>query len=389
MKRTFVFLLVLMLAASSAEAKKIRVYTPKTAPEAAAPAVPAPAPSSAAEEPEVRNLIYMIGDGMGLTHVSMLMLEEEFVPTAFNHMQNIALVSTYSANNRVTDSAAAGTALATGQKTDNSRLGVTPDGTPVESIFAKAVRKQIPAGFVVTCKVQHATPGAFYAHAESRKQYDIISHQLAESGLTVAFGGGKKEMLTPDATGTSAVDKLLRQGCRVIYDWSEAEDIRSGRVVGLFADDHMPSELNGRGDYLPHATRKALEILDNEADGKGFVLMVEGSQIDFESQDNNTAGILAEMRDFEAAIVAAMRFADNHPGTLLVVTADHETGGLSAPSGKADFTASESGISYRYGTGGHTGTLVPAYFYGTGAELLNGVMDNTELARRLTEILHL
>ncbi len=414
MKKLLGCLLGVLLIVSVAEAKKIRIYNPKGASAAAqtasrpafdaAPSVnadptveqqtaaraaaPALEPSAASEP---RNLIFMIGDGMGLAHVSMLMIEEGYEPTAFDRMQNVALISTYSANNRVTDSAAAGTALAAGCKTDNGRVGETPDGRNVESMIARAWKQGMPTGIVVTCKVQHATPAAFYAHVPSRNQYDLISQQLAESRLDVVFGGGKAEMTAADASGLTAAEKLTRNGCRLIYDWSDAEDVRSGRVVGLFADDHLPSSIDGRGEYLPQATRKALEILENNAVAadKGFVLMVEGSQIDFESHGNNTQGVLAEMRDFEQAVAAAMRFVDNHPETLLVVTADHETGGLTMPSGEADFTASESGIDYKYGTGSHTGILVPAYLYGAGAEHINGILDNTELSNKLMELLRL
>jgi len=385
MKRILLCLIAFSLTFGSAGAKKVRVYRAKGT------AAGQEAPKPAAPAGEVKNLIFMIGDGMGLSHVSMMLIEGGYAPTAFSRMQNVALISTYSANNRVTDSAAAGTALASGSKTDNGKLGVTPDGNPVESMMAKAVRQQLPAGFVVTCKVQHATPGAFYAHVANRGQYDLISHQLADAGLDVVFGGGRTEMTAPDSTGTTAADKLERSGCRVIYDWKDAEDIRSGRVAGFFADDHMPPMLDGRGNYLPQAVRKALEILENNAEerGKGFMLMVEGSQIDFESHGNNTPSLLAEVRDFEEAVTAAMRFADHHPGTLVVVTADHETGGLSMPSGKTDFTASESGIDYRYGTTSHSGILVPVYLYGAGAERINGVTDNTGLAHKLMEIMGL
>lgn len=390
---------VALLLISSAEAKKIRVYTPRggapresaSRPAAAPAEIPVRADAEPASGEPVRNLIFMIGDGMGLSHVAAMMIEGGYAPTAFDRMQNVALIATRSANNLVTDSAAAGTALASGAKTDNGRLGEAPDGHALESMIEKAWKRRMPTGLVVTCKIQHATPGAFYAHVPSRNLYDEISRQLASSRIDVAFGGGKAEMTAPDASGRSAADELARSGCRVIYDWSRAEDIRSGRVAGFFADEHMPSMLDGRGDYLPQATRKALEILENNARdaGTGFVLMVEGSQIDFESHGNRADGVLAEVRDFEAAVSAAMRFADNHPGTLLVVTADHETGGLTMPSCKADFTASESGMEYKFGTGSHTGILVPVYLYGAGAERINGILDNAELSRRLMALLEL
>ena len=161
--------------------------------------------------------------------------------------------------------------------------------------------------------------------------------------------------------------------------------------MGFFADGHLPKMSEGRGDYLERATRKALEILSREAGerDRGFVLMVEGSQIDLRAHDNDAEGVLAEMRDFDRAVAAAMDFADRHPGTLVVVTADHETGGLSIPSADVDFEHGEAGIEYRFSTGGHTAAMVPVYLYGTGAERINGVLDDTELALRLAGTLGL
>ena len=142
---------------------------------------------------------------------------------------------------------------------------------------------------------------------------------------------------------------------------------------------------------MKEATEKALEILSNNcADSKkGFMLMVEGSQIDSEGHANNAAGILEETRDFAQAVGAAMDFADRNPGTLVVVTADHETSGLSITSNKTDFTLSDSGIGYDFGTTGHTGIMVPVYLYGTGAEQINGIMDNTDLPKKLAELMRL
>ena len=170
-----------------------------------------------------------------------------------------------------------------------------------------------------------------------------------------------------------------------------ADTITSGKVVGLFASKHMPYAHKGRGDYLPRAVGKALEILSNDAAERdeGFMLVVEGSMIDYVSHRNDSEGILAEMRDFDRAVRVAMEYVDAHPGTLLVVTADHETGGLTLPSGNADFTKSESGVLYKYSSKSHTAVMVPVYLYGTGAERINGVMENSDLANRLMEILEL
>ncbi len=334
----------------------------------------------------------MIGDGMGLAHVTMLQIAEGYDnPVSFMQAQNIALIKSYSRNNRVTDSAAAGTALASGHKTNNSMLGVLPDSTVVESMMTKAVRQGMATGLVVTCYLPHATPGAFYAHQVYRRTLDPIAEQLVESGIDVAFGGGKRYFTARQADGTTLIDRLRAKGYSVIDTLAAADTIVSGRVVGLFAPKHLPYAHKGRGDYLPRAVGKALEILSNDAKerGGGFMLMVEGSMIDYVSHSNDSKGILAEMRDFDRAVRVAMEFVDTHPGTLLVVTADHETGGLTLPSGNEDFTKSESGAMYKYGTKSHTGIMLPVYLYGAGAERINGIMENSDLANRLMEILRL
>lgn len=343
------------------------------------------------KEPEVKNIIIMIGDGMGLAQASLTQIENKYAPTAFDRAQNVALQKTYSANNRVTDSAASGTALATGYKTNNSTLGQTPDGTPVESIIAKAEKVGYASGVVVTCYVNHATPAAFYAHRESRNDNEGIITDFMASDLDVVFGGGTRFFNEHFAKqNKNYVDELKAKGYNVLSEQSEMASVSEGNVVGLFAETNIPLMRNGRGDYLPKATAKALEILTNnvEKQGKeGFVLMIEGSQIDGEGHGNNIEGVLAETRDFAAAMDVAMDYADAHPGTLVVVTGDHETGGLSIPSNKTDFTLPESGISYGFSTTGHTGIMLPVYLYGTGADRINGIMENTELSQALQRMI--
>ena len=343
------------------------------------------------KQPKVNNIIYMIGDGMGLAQTSLLQIENKYVPTTFDRAQNVALQKTYSANNRVTDSAASGTALATGYKTDNNTLGQTPDGTPVESIIAKGEKVGYASGIVVTCYVNHATPAAFYAHVKNRSDNDGIVADFMKSDVDVLFGGGRKYF---DGyfkkQNKNYVDELKTKGYNVLLDQEQMASVSEGNIVGLFADGDLPTKLNGRGNYLAEATGKALEILTNnvkQQKKKGFVLMVEGSKIDGEGHSNKIAGVLAETRDFADAVAVAMDYADTHPGTLVVVTGDHETGGLSIPSNKTDFTLPESGISYGFSTTGHTGIMLPIYLYGTGADSINGIMENTELSQALQRLI--
>ena len=367
MKKLFLLVLLSLAALLGAEAKKTQKL------------------------PKVDNIIYMIGDGMGLCHVSMLQIEGKYAPTSFDRAHNVALIKSYSTNNRVTDSAAAGTALATGFKTDNGTLGMTPDGEIVESIIAKTSKSGFATGLVVTCYLQHATPAAFYAHVKSRNESDKISFDFMESGIDVAFGGGRRIFEKAyKESGKNYVDLLKAEGYEVLFDQKEMDGVASGKVIGLFAEENLPTLKEGRGDYLARATEKALEILtaDVRADKKkGFVMMVEGSQIDYRSHANDLEGMLGEMRDFDAAIKVAIDYADAHPNTLVVVCADHETSGLAIPSNKTDFTLPESGINYSFGTSSHTGVMLPVYLYGAGAETIKGIMENSELSVALQQLI--
>ena len=370
MKRLFLLIIVALLAFNGAEAK-----SPKTQ--------------------KVNNIIYMIGDGMGLSHVSMLQMEGKYKPTAFDRAQNVALIKTYSLNNRVTDSGAAGTALATGYKTNNSMISQLPDGTELESITTKAQKNNFATGIVVSCYVQHATPATFFANEKSRGNLDQICGDFTTRDYDVVFGGGMKYFEEHFSKQNKDCNKELEAlGYTLYTDLNTLGSIPAeGKVLGLFASGDLPSAKSGkRGEYLANATQKALDILTNNTKKnkkKGFVLMVEGSKIDGESHSRSPEGILAETRDFANAINVAMDYADTHPGTLVVVVSDHETGGLSIPSNKTDFTLPESGIGYAFGTSSHTATMVPVYLYGTGANLIEGVMENSELGQKVQEIINL
>ena len=272
-------------------------------------------------------------------------------------------------------------------------LGMTPDGTIVESIISKAQKQNFATGLVVTCYLQHATPAAFYAHVKSRGENDEITKWFYKSDIDVAFGGGMKYFKRViEKEGKDFNKEIANMGYTLHTDIKNIKSAPSeGKVLGVYADGYLPSAKSGeRGEYLAEATEKALEILTNNVKNqkkKGFVLMVEGSLIDGESHSRNPKGILEETRDFSNAIKVAMDYADTHPGTLVVICADHETGGLSIPSNKTDFTLPESGIGYAFGTSSHTATMIPVYLYGTGAESINGIMDNTDLSWKLQELL--
>lgn len=331
-----------------------------------------------------KNIIYLIGDGMSIASVSMMQLVNRYEPTIFDRAENIALQRSYSADNRITDSAAAGTALATGVKTNNTYLGVSPDGTAVESLFEVAQRGGKATGVVVTTYLQHATPAAFYAHIPSRHEYAKISEQLLGSKIDVAIGGGMSFFDERYGSRAQAVEAIEAAGFTLANDFAAVERATpDARLLALLADKEVGAD---SGSYLADATRKSLELLEARGGDEGFVLMVEGSLIDGMGHANDAVAQQREIEGFMLAVEAAVEYAARHADTLVVVTADHGTGGLTLVSANADFTLSEQGVEFRWTTGGHSGEMIPIYLYGSGAELINGVMDNSELGAHLKRL---
>ena len=328
---------------------------------------------------EVKNIIYLIGDGMGLSSVSMMQVENGYSTIIFDKADNVALQKTYSADNRVTDSAASGTALASGYKTNNTFIGCTPDGVAVESLMDVAKAQGKATGVVVTTYLQHATPAAFYAHTESRHNYEIITEQLVKSNLDVAIGGGMGHF--KNVYDEEVADVVKCNGFSLVEEFS-ALQTQSGeqRTLALLAEWEVGSN---SGTYLADATREALRLLETRGEDNGFVLMVEGSLIDGMGHANNAAAQQIEMQGFMGAIEVAVEYAKAHEGTLVVVTADHETGGLSIVSGDANFNLSEQGVEYRWTTNGHSGVMIPIYLYGAANECINGIVENTDIANIL------
>ena len=340
--------------------------------------------SNAIAQHEIKNIIFLIGDGMGLSSVSMMQLENNYEPTIFDRAENIALQKTYSLDNRVTDSAASGTALATGTKTNNTMLGETPDGKDLVSLMDIAHEHGMQTGVIATTYLQHATPGAFYACTESRHNYLTITEQLVASTIDVAIGGGMAFFEEQYGSKEAAKAKLNEAGYALIEDM-EALKAANGdkRIMALLGAKEVGEN---SGSYLAEATAEAIRLFEERGD-KGFALMVEGSLIDGMGHGNDAKAMQLEMDSFMQAVEVAVEYAEKSGNTLVVVTADHETGGLSIVSGNADFNLSEKGIEYRWTTDGHSGQMVPIYLYGAGAEQINGIMENAELGAKLKALI--
>lgn len=328
--------------------------------------------------PKVKNIIFMIGDGMGIAQVSATQIAQDYEPLALERAEYVGLQKTYSANSRVTDSAAAGTALSTGHKTNNGMIGMTPDSLPQTNILELFEQAGKPTGIVVTYPVTNATPAAFVAHVPNRHMEDEIATYYIENEVDVIFGGGSSRF-NQRADSVDLFEALGAKNYTIAKGLSELAEVHSGNAIMLPTEGSMSSRLDGRDEYLPEATAKALEILTNNASDDGFFLMVESSMIDGYGHQNNVEGIIKETKDFDNAIKVAFDYADNHPGTLVVVTADHSTGGLTIVNGNRRFDLNDHQADYAFTTGGHTGEMVPIFAYGTGAENFTGVLENIDL----------
>lgn len=325
-----------------------------------------------------RNVILLIGDGMGVSQVYAGLTANQG-DLYLKNFTNIGFQTTYSANNYITDSAASGTALGSGEKTKNGAIGVDLDNTPIINIREKLEDRGYASGVVSTSAVTHATPASFVAHVESRNQYEDIAKDFVYSNIDVFLGGGYKHF-SERADKVNYIDTLSAKGFQVCQDLDELKAIKSGKVAGLMSPEHMGPR-NNRGDFLPLATEKAISLLSENKDG--FFLMVEGSQIDWAGHQNNMGFLVGEVLDFDQSVGKALAFAVNDRETLVIVTADHETGGLGINGGNLNKGDVKGGFT----TGGHTAVMVPVFAFGPGAEEFKGFYDNTDISKKILSLL--
>lgn len=317
----------------------------------------------------VKNIILFIGDGMGTAQIYAGMTKCDN-PFSLEKFPCSGFSKTYSADNYITDSGAGGTALACGTKTNNGMIGVKPDSTVVISIMELAHKKGLATGVVSTSAITHATPASFVAHNADRDNYEEIAKDFLNGTVDVFIGGGENHFrLRKDSSDLTL--KLKEQGFDVVYTLDELKKSQSKRLAGLLAKEHMPTVDEGRGGALAEMTGKAIETLSKN--DNGFVLMVEGSMIDWGGHEQNIDYIVSEMIDLDKAVGVALNWAANDRNTLIVVTADHETGGLAINGGSLSGHSVEANFSGGY----HTAVMVPVFSYGPGAEKFSGIHENT------------
>jgi alkaline phosphatase len=325
--------------------------------------------------PEIRNVILMIGDGMGLPDVYAAMTASD-IPLNIERCNVTGFQKTFSATDYITDSGAAGTALATGTKTKNGAIGMDSQGNRLKSILEIAEDHGLATGLVSTSSVTHATPASFIAHQSSRGSYEDIAKDFLKTDIDVFIGGGYNHF-AKRADKQNLIDTLKLRGYEVDTSFNMILKSTAGRLVGFTAPIHNPYRLKGRGDMLPQSSGKAIEILSKN--NKGFFLMVEGSQIDWAAHANSADTLIDETLDFDKAVGVALDFARNDGHTLVVVTADHETGGVTITEGEMETHK----VKLSFSTNEHTAVMIPVYAFGPGSEKFTGIYDNTDIFKKI------
>ncbi|MEM6265581.1 MAG: alkaline phosphatase [Bacteroidota bacterium] len=322
------------------------------------------------------NIILMIGDGMGISQITAGLIANGN-KLNLERMRHIGLIKTFSYDNLITDSAAGATAFACGEKTINGAIAVTPRKKSMPTILEMAHQQGLATGVVATSYIQHATPASFYAHQPNRSMYEDITKDFLNETVDIAIGGGRR-FFEDRRDKTSLLDTLATRGYEVFRGIKKAQkNAVSNKVFVICAREHMAAMKMGRGNFLSTSTDFAMERLGQNE--KGFFLMVEGSQIDWGGHANDKSYIVDEVIDFDKAVGRALDFAEAQGNTLVIVTADHETGGFAVEGGS--FIRQE--VIGDFTTGSHTADLIPVFAYGPGAENFMGIYDNTEIFSKM------
>jgi alkaline phosphatase len=326
---------------------------------------------------KIKNIILMIGDGMCMETVT--------VGWTLNgghlNLDNFPVAGysrTYCVDRLITDSCAGGTALSSGEKTKYGYIGQDKDGKPFVTLLHRAQQKGMRTGVAVTCRINDATPADFVCHAPDRHLEAEIAAQFVNSGVDFITGGGRK-FWDEREDGRNLIEEMKGKGYTFVDTQEDLMKVKQGPLVGLFAPLDMDPVLD-RGPVLPNCTDKALELLDNK---KGFFLMIEGSQIDDWAHRNKVGHMAEELFDFDKCIGKVLEFAEKDGHTLVIVTADHGTGGVTLVGGSIE----DRSVKVHFSTKGHHGIVVPVFAYGPHAEDFVGVYENAELAQKIYRLL--
>ncbi len=322
-----------------------------------------------------KNIILMIGDGMGITQITAGLYSNSNYLN-LERIKTIGLHKSYSSNKLVTDSAAGATAFACGVKTYNGAIAVNPDTLPVKTILEYADERGLNTGLVATSTIVHATPASFIAHNKKRKNYEEIAEDFLKTDIDVFIGGGAKFFERREKDERNLSEELVAKGYKMFnfFD-SELEDIQlsPGDKFGFLTAQDSPVPVSQGRDYLPLASVLAANHLNAKNDN-GFFLMIEGSQIDWGGHANDAEWIISEMLEFDNVVGKMLDFAEKDGNTLVIVTADHETGGFAINS-----ESKLNNLVTAFTSDYHTADLIPVFAYGPGSEAFNGIYENTAI----------
>ncbi len=332
-----------------------------------------------------KNIILLIGDGMGMTQITLGMLANGD-KSALESYPVVGIHKPRSYDDLITDSAAAATAFATGKRTYNGAIGVDADTIPVPTILELCESQGMPTGLVATSTIVHATPASFASHNPYRKNYEAIAADFMDANVDVLIGGGKKyfERRTTDAS--NLLDTLRSLDYYVSDFRDDIDDLPTETLqnIAYFTADTDPLKADMGRDYLLPATKYTLDYLDHKSGQEGFFAMIEGSQIDWGGHANDDQYVITEYLDYDPVIAYAYEWAKADGETLVIVTADHETGGLAIqPDSTMDSLVTAFTSTY------HTATMIPVFAFGPGSELFAGIYDNTAIFDKMVDLLEL
>jgi len=319
----------------------------------------------------VKNVILLIGDGMGLAQI-YAGYTGNFGQLNLLQLLNIGFSKTTSEDSYITDSAAGATAMASGKKTNNRHVGVDATGTSLPTIPDLIAPLGMKSAIISSGDITDATPGAFFGHNKERYQMDSIALGMLKSPVSILIGAGEQHF-----TGIS--DQLKSKGYSYHTDLAALESITSQQFI-LLNDSAKRSIYQGRGNFLSRSLQKSMRTLSTN-----FFIMQEGAQIDLGGHNNSVPYLTSEMLDFDKAIGEALRFADTNGETLVIVTADHETGGLSLLDGNIE----KGYVDGAFSTGDHSGIMVPVFAYGPHSMDFRGVYENTAIFEKIMRVINL
>ena len=326
---------------------------------------------------KIKNVIFMIGDGVGLSQWSVGWVANGGALNV-DQMPVCGYSRTYCLDKLVTDSCAGGTALAIRQKTKYGYIGVDENAQPVESNLQYAKSKGMKTGVTVTCRINDATPADFCVHSASRKDEEGIAAQYLDANVDFISGGGT-HFWNQREDGRNLIEEMKAKGYTFVDKLEDIAGAEGDKFLGLYDEYDLKPALD-RGPILLESTKKAIQMLDNK---KGFFLMVEGSQIDDWCHRNKVGYMCEELFDFDKTIGYVLEWAAKDGQTLVVVTADHNTGGLTLLKGSIE----ERNVKVHFSTKGHDGIVVPVFAFGPGAEAFGGVYENSEIAQIVKKLM--